>query len=74
MTTYQRHIRSMKWQRFKRRVKATRGNCCEHCGASGVRLEVHHITYERLGNELPDDVRVLCHECHVAADAARRSA
>jgi hypothetical protein len=29
------------------------------------RLEVHHLTYERVGGqELPDDLIVLCDECH----------
>lgn len=28
------------------------------------RLDVHHLTYERLGAELPDDLLVLCRDCH----------
>jgi len=28
------------------------------------RLEVHHLTYERLGRERPDDLLVLCERCH----------
>lgn len=31
------------------------------------RLEVHHLTYARLGRELPDDLIVLCPACHAAA-------
>jgi hypothetical protein len=31
------------------------------------RLEVHHLSYERLGHELPDDLIVLCPACHAAA-------
>ncbi len=27
-------------------------------------LEVHHLTYERLGHERPDDLLVLCERCH----------
>lgn len=27
-------------------------------------LDVHHRTYERLGNESPDDLTVLCRDCH----------
>lgn len=30
------------------------------------RLEVHHLTYERLGREHPDDLIVLCRACHAA--------
>jgi hypothetical protein len=28
------------------------------------RLDVHHLTYERLGRESPDDLLVLCRDCH----------
>lgn len=27
-------------------------------------LEVHHVTYERLGCELPNDLIVVCDDCH----------
>ena len=30
------------------------------------RLEVHHLTYERLGHEHPEDLIVLCPACHAA--------
>lgn len=33
---------------------------------SRYRLEVHHLTYERLGREHPDDLIVLCRACHAA--------
>lgn len=29
------------------------------------KLQVHHLTYKRLGAELPEDVVVLCERCHV---------
>jgi hypothetical protein len=28
------------------------------------RLEAHHRTYDRLGEEMDSDITVLCHECH----------
>lgn len=37
---------------------------CEDCGKSKVKLEAHHLTYERFGAELPDDLRCLCQPCH----------
>ena len=43
---------------------------CERCGrfiASGFSpgLDLHHLTYERAyGDELPDDLMVLCRDCH----------
>lgn len=35
-------------------------------------LDVHHLTYDRLGNERPSDLQVLCRaKCHPIADAER---
>lgn len=38
---------------------------CQTC-LSVEDLEVHHKTYERLGDELPEDLITLCRECHHA--------
>ena len=27
-------------------------------------LQVHHLNYERVGNERDDDLILLCHRCH----------
>lgn len=29
-----------------------------------VPLDGHHLTYERLFDELPEDVKLLCRKCH----------
>ena len=65
-SVYGKYMRSLKWQKFKRRLKRDRGTTCERCHATGVAVEVHHKTYERLGCELPEDVEILCRECHRA--------
>jgi hypothetical protein len=46
---------------------------CERCGSPGDArsLEVHHLTYERLGRELPEDLMVVCWPCHDIEDAER---
>lgn len=31
------------------------------------KLHVHHLTYARVGNEEPGDLRVLCFQCHQKA-------
>lgn len=33
------------------------------CGSRSC-LQVHHLTYARVGAELPDDLVVLCRNCH----------
>lgn len=39
---------------------------CENCGEALVwhSTHVHHLTYERVGCERPDDLLVLCLRCH----------
>lgn len=73
MRLYGAYIRSGAWDivRFERmRIDAYR---CQICG-DGTDLQVHHMTYERLGAERMDDLVTLCGFCHelvhrLAADA-----
>ena len=37
---------------------------CVRCGAER-RLQVHHKTYKTLGSERPQDLEVLCSDCHL---------
>lgn len=37
----------------------------------GGSLHLHHKTYERLENELIDDLELVCPDCHKIADAER---
>jgi hypothetical protein len=52
------------WWKHTRQAAIERANSrCEHC-ESIYNLQVHHLTYERLGKEIPEDLQVLCFECH----------
>ena len=53
-------------QRRKQRLEID-GYRCVVCkrGADEIRLEVHHLTYARLGNEdVQHDLMTVCAECH----------
>lgn len=56
------YYRSPLWRatRKKYRKKACETNAKSHSGS----LQLHHKTYERLGNELPGDFMTLCNACH----------
>ncbi len=57
------YLKSPEW-RTRRGIKIQEaGEKCQVCGSSG-RLNVHHNTYARRGNESRDDLVVLCEECH----------
>jgi 5-methylcytosine-specific restriction endonuclease McrA len=72
-TTYRRYLASPAWQRKRRAALRKAGQRCQACRAGGA-LEVHHMHYRTLGHESLRDLRVLCHPCHVRADALRARA
>jgi 5-methylcytosine-specific restriction endonuclease McrA len=61
--TYQEYLRSAVWLHRRRRALNRARWRCEQCG-SWHRLEVHHLTYARVGAELDTDLTVLCRPCH----------
>lgn len=60
---YYEYMASEAWgeKRFQR-MKAD-GFKCARCGSESS-LQVHHLTYERLGHEDMDDLITLCKSCH----------
>ena len=60
---YHQYIKSKLWR--DRRFKYFKDNKkeCQAC-TSSLRIALHHISYQRLGNELDDDLIPLCWECH----------
>lgn len=60
---YYDYIESKEWQYKRTRILQQRGKQCEVCGIKH-KLQVHHLTYERLGNEKDEDLKVLCWACH----------
>lgn len=72
---YKDYLRSEHWQRTRilRLLQADLDEewdavKCEHelCGlyVPMLAINVHHRTYERLGNERMEDLQVLCRSCH----------
>lgn len=60
---YEEYLRSEAWAEQRRSALFFARNRCQLCNSQD-RLEVHHRTYERLGNESPEDLTVLCWSCH----------
>lgn len=64
---YKAYLQSDHWHEFRKCVLETKGRKCEDCGVTeGVVFDVHHLSYENLGDERLEDVIVLCHSCHMA--------
>lgn len=59
---YAKYLRSDHWIEFSSHVRKSRCFCC---GVEKTGLHVHHITYERVGKELEQDVVTVCNGCHI---------
>jgi 5-methylcytosine-specific restriction endonuclease McrA len=62
--SYSDYRRTPEWQYRRRQMVQAAERKCQHCGSYSHRLNVHHRSYDRLGNEDPDDLIVLCVSCH----------
>jgi hypothetical protein len=71
---YTTYIRSKRWKSKSNAAKKRAGWRCQTCNRphGQVRLEGHHRTYERLGYEIPEDITVLCDDCHCAVTVVIR--
>jgi HNH endonuclease len=69
---YARYLETDHWARRREEALEAAGYCCERCGFYGQRdaqgrrhgLDVHHLSYERLGDEEQADLETLCRTCH----------
>lgn len=61
---YREYLQSPEWQERRKQAMKRAGFRCQICNAYGVRLNVHHRTYERRGNEDNRDLITLCEDCH----------
>lgn len=64
--SYEAYLDSDHWKEFKRRYRmAGRPWKCECCDrVRPGKMCLHHVSYQRLGQESFDDVRTLCNWCH----------
>lgn len=71
--TYQQYLETRHWQQFRKKVfkkpevqrllKKYNHFVCQFCEKER-RLNVHHVTYIRLGHERLQDVYLICEDCH----------
>lgn len=63
MVDYQEYLESPEWAVKKEEALRRAGHKCEKCSGD-KKLQVHHLSYDRLGDELPEDLQSLCVICH----------
>jgi 5-methylcytosine-specific restriction endonuclease McrA len=60
---YKEYLLTDWWKKVKRAAIIRAGYQCEECKERRP-LDVHHLTYERLGTEADADLQALCRFCH----------
>ena len=60
---YVTYMASPEWKALREKVYARDNHRCCRCG-SQEKLQVHHLTYVRLGRERMGDLITLCGSCH----------
>jgi hypothetical protein len=61
---YPAYLTTTWWASVRAGALERAGGRCQVCNADGPILDVHHRTYERLGQERDSDLTVLCRGCH----------
>jgi HNH endonuclease len=61
---YRLYLFSYEWLVRRSYKLQSVGYRCENCGEPWS-LQVHHLTYDRLGHERDSDLLVLCRACHM---------
>jgi hypothetical protein len=67
---YHTYLKSNHWNTIKTNYYVTRYYRCYFCGVRKG-LQLHHISYENIGNEKPQDLVYLCSKCHTQASLSK---
>jgi 5-methylcytosine-specific restriction endonuclease McrA len=62
---YLNYMKSKKWRNLRIRVAKRDRFICQRCHRYTPKgFNIHHLSYERLGNERLSDLILLCPKCH----------
>ncbi len=61
--SYSKYLASPEWVKKRKKVLKRSQGICEGCGEKEA-AEVHHISYENVGNEFLFELVAICSECH----------
>lgn len=73
-TFYNKYLKSPQWKAKRELWFATYGKYCRACGTTFGPIQLHHMTYERLGRESMRDLVALCTKCHREVETLYRRA
>lgn len=61
-----KYMQSSEWKNKRKLVLCRDDNTCQICGIKEVIFDVHHLSYDRFGNEYLFDLVTLCKNCHMS--------
>ena len=64
ISKYQEYLKSQKWNDIKKLVFKRDKYICQGCLTETKNLQAHHLTYDRIYNEMCFDLITLCRKCH----------
>lgn len=71
--SYQDYLQTTHWRKLRRLIATMANYRCESCHKYiNTGYNIHHLTYTRLGCEIPEDLSFLCPDCHNAIHAAQK--
>lgn len=68
---YVAYLKSPAWAARRASVLRRAGGTCEVCRKAPA-TQAHHLTYDHVGNERPDELVAICRPCHEEATASQR--
>jgi 5-methylcytosine-specific restriction endonuclease McrA len=63
-TFYNQYIKGPRWAAKREAWFNAFGKYCRACGTAYGPIQLHHMTYDRLGRERMSDLVALCANCH----------
>ena len=76
--SYREYLETDQWRETRAEAIARAGGRCALCpredpdGSEKLVFHVHHRSYQRIGEELPGDLVVLCEACHEALEVGKQ--
>ncbi len=67
---YKRYLASREWRVKRKEVIEINNGVCERCASRPIQ-DIHHLTYERVGQERISDLMGVCRPCHEYLAAER---
>ncbi|MGJ8560127.1 MAG: HNH endonuclease [Litorimonas sp.] len=68
---YVKHLSSEKWLKTRVKIFRRANNLCEGCLENPAR-DIHHLTYENLGDEFMFELIALCRPCHERVERSKK--